>query len=450
MSGKFQPINRDTAYLLPPSLQDWLPETHLARFVVDVVEQLDVGELVKRYGGGGKQPYHPAMLLALLFYGYATGVFSSRKLEQATHDSVAFRFITGNAHPDHDTIATFRRRFLKELEGLFVQLLVVARVMGVFKLGKVSLDGTKIKANASKHKAMSWGYANKLEEQLRKEVQELLRRAERADAEDEPEIDIPDELARREDRLVAIKKAKEEIKRRAQERFEAEQAEYEANLKQRKDKEAETGKQARGREPKPPEAGPQDKDQVNFTDEESRIMPSSDGFVQAYNAQAAVDIDSHLIVENHITQQSNDKREVEPTLKGLKEAEAHLGKAEGLLADAGYFSAENVKQCEAAKVVPYISDHRERHNLPWDERFKTPPPCPQDADAVAAMAHRLRTAEGKAIYAKRKATVETVFGVIKEAMGFRRFHLRGLNAAQGEWNLVCMAWNLKRMYALGG
>ena len=207
----------------------------LARFVVDIVDQLDLSELVTRYGGGGKQPYHPAVLVALLFYGYATGIFSSRKLEQATHDSVAFRYITADAHPDHDTIATFRKRFLPELEGLFVQILVVAKVMGVFKLGKVSLDGTKIKANASKHKAMSWGYANKLEEQLRREVQELLRRAKQADTEDEPQIDIPDELARREDRLAAIKQAKEEIERRAQERFEAEQAAYEAKLKCRQD-----------------------------------------------------------------------------------------------------------------------------------------------------------------------------------------------------------------------
>ena len=450
MSGKFQPINRDTPYLLPPSLQDWLPQKHLARFVVDIVDQLDLSELVTRYGGGGKQPYHPAVLLALLFYGYATGVFSSRKLEQATHDSVAFRFITGDAHPDHDTIATFRKRFLPELEGLFVQILVVAKVMGVFKLGKVSLDGTKIKANASKHKAMSWGYANKLEEQLRREVQELLRRAEQADTEDEPEIDIPDELARREDRLAAIKKAKEEIERRAQERFEAEQAEHEAKLQQRKDKEAKTGKKARGPKPKSPVAGPRDKDQINFTDDESRIMLSSEGFVQAYNAQAAVDIDSHLIVENHITQQSNDKQEIEPTLKRLKDTEEHLGEVEGLLADAGYFSADNVARCEASEITPYISDHRERHNLAWEDRFKTLPPCPQNADAVTTMAHRLRTDEGRAIYAKRKSTVETVFGIVKEVMGFRRFHLRGLDAAQGEWNLVCLAWNLKRMYALGG
>ena len=390
------------------------------------------------------------MLLALLFYGYATGVFSSRKLEQATHDSVAFRFITGDAHPDHDTIATFRKRFLPELEGLFVQMLVMAKVMGMFKLGKVSLDGTKIKANASKHKAMSWGYANKLEEQLRREVQELLRRAELADAEEEPEIDIPDELARREDRLAAIKKAKEEIERRAQERFESEQAEYEKKLEKRKENEDKTGQKTRGRTPKPPEAGPQDKDQVNFTDEESRIMPSSDGFVQAYNAQAAVDIDSYLIVENHITQQPNDKQEIEPTLKQLTELEGSLGKPDGLLADTGYFSEGNVKRCEANEITPYISDSRERHNLPWDERFKSVPPCPEDADAVTEMAHRLRTSEGKAIYAKRKSTVETVFGIIKEVLGFRQFHLRGLDSAQGEWNLVCMAWNLKRMYALSG
>jgi transposase/IS5 family transposase len=449
MSGKFQTIDRDTAYLLPPSLQDWLPQKHLARFVIDIVEQLHLSELESCYGGGGKPPYHPALLLALLFYGYATGVFSSRKLEQATYDSVAFRFITADTHPDHDTIATFRKRFLTELEGLFVQLLVMAKVMGLFSLGTVSLDGTKIKANASKHKAMSWGYANKLEEQLRREVQELLRRAEQADAEDEPEIDIPDELARREDRLAAIAKAKEEIERRAKERFEAEQAEYEEKLRRRKEKQAKSGKKAGGRAPRPPQAGPREKDQINFTDEESRIMPSSEGFVQAYNAQALVDIDSHLIVENHITQQPNDKLEIGPTLKRLNEVEDRLGKPEGLLADAGYFSEGNVKRCAAAEITPYISDSRQPHNVPLEERLnQVPTSCPEDADALTTLQHRLRTPAGKALYAKRKSTVETVFGIVKEVLGFRRFHLRGLDATQGEWNLVCMAWNLKRMYAL--
>jgi transposase len=450
MSGKFQTIDRDTAYLLPPSLQDWLPQKHLARFVVDIVERLDLNELESRYGGGGKSPYHPALLLALLFYGYATGVFSSRKLEQASYDSVAFRFITADTHPDHDTIATFRKRFLKELEGLFVQLLVMAKVMGLLKLGHVSLDGTKIKANASKHKALSWGYANQLEEQLRREVQELLRLAEQADAEEVLEIDIPDELARREDRLAAIERAKAEIERRARERFEAEQADYEAKLKRRQEKAEQSGKKARGRAPKPPVEGPCDKDQVNFTDKESRIMPSAEGFVQAYNAQAAVAIDSHLIVANHLSQQPNDKQEVEPTLKRLHEVGDRLGKPDGLLADAGYFSADNVKRCEAEEITPYLCDRRERHHLPLEERFQSPPPCPADADAVMAMAHRLRTPDGKQLYAKRKSTVETVFGIIKEVLGFRRFNLRGLKAAHGEWNLVCMAWNLKRMHALAG
>jgi len=229
-----------------------------------------------------------------------------------------------------------------------------------------------------------------------------------------------------------------------------EQAEYEEKLKKRQEKEAKTGKKVRGHALRPPQAGPQDKDQVNFTDEESRIVLSSEGFVRAYNEQAAVDIDSYLIVENHLTQQSNDKQEVEPTLKGLKGNEAVLGKAEGLLADAGYFSADNVAHCEDAQMTPYISDHRERHNLAWDERFKVPPPCPKEADAVTTMAHRLRTCEGKAISAWRRSTVETVFGIVKEVMGFRRFHLRGFDAAQGEWNLVCMAWNMKRMYTLAG
>ena len=450
MSGKFRTIARDTAYLLPPSLQDWLPQKHLARFVVDIVERLELRELESCYGGGGKQPYHPALLLALLFYGYATGVFASRKLEQASYDSVAFRFITGDTHPDHDTIATFRKRFVKELEGLFVQMLVMAKVMGVLKLGNVSLDGTKIKANASKHKAMSWGYANKLEEQLRREVRELLKKAEQADAQDEPEIDIPDELARREDRLAAIEKAKAEIERRARERFEAEQAEHEEKLKRRQKKEAKSGKKAGGRAPKAPQGGPREKDQVNFTDEESRIMPSSEGFVQAYNAQAAVDIDTHLIVENHITQQPNDKQEIEPALKRLNGLEDSLGKPDGLLADAGYFSEDNVKRCAANEITPYIPESREQHNLPLELWLQSPPPCPDEADALTTMAHRLRTPEGRAMYAKRKSTVETVFGIIKQVLGFRQFHLRGLESVQGEWNLVCMAWNLKRLYALAG
>ena len=446
MSDPFKPVDRDTPYLLPPSLQDWLPQEHLARFVVEIVDRLDLSELERAYRGRGKTPYHPSVMVALLFYGYATGVFSSRKLEQATYDSVAFRYITADTHPDHDTIAHFRKRFLEPLRGVFVQILVIAQAMGVLKIGTVSLDGTKVKANASKHKAMSWGYANRLEAQLREEVQTLLEQAARADTEASPGLDIPEELERREARLAAIERAKAEIERRAQERDEAEQAEYEEKLKRRRDTEKATGKKARGREPKAPVAGPRAKDQVNFTDEESRIMPSSEGFVQGYNAQAAVDIDSHLIVAEHVSDHTNDKQELAPALRCLDERQEAVGQPRALLADAGYFSDENVRRCEAEGIEPYIASGRERHHRPLADRLAPVPECPAQADGVAAMGHRMKTPEGRALYAKRKSTVETVFGVIKEVLGFRRFHLRGLEAVQGEWTLVCMAWNLKRMH----
>ena len=246
MADDFRPLNRETPMLLPPSIQEWLPEPHMARFVVELVEQLDLSEITSRYGGsGGRRAYHPAMMVALLFYGYATGVFSSRKLEQATHDSVAVRYISGDEHPDHDTIANFRKRFLGELEGLFKQVLELARELGTLRLGRVSLDGTKVQGNASKHKAMSWGHANKLEQQLEGEVQTLLKLAERADQEaeaEQQELDIPEELQRREERLAAIREAKEKIEERAQERYEAERAEYEAKLKRRQERESATGK----------------------------------------------------------------------------------------------------------------------------------------------------------------------------------------------------------------
>lgn len=449
MSSQFQSINRDILYLLPPSIQDWLPDNHLARFIVEIVDQLDLSPIESTYKGGGKAPYHPALMVSLLFYGYATGVFSSRKLEQATHDSIAFRFITADTHPDHDTIATFRKRFLKELEALFVQILLMAQAMGFLKLGKVSLDGTKIKANASKHKAMSWKYANQLEAQLKQEVEKLLEMAEQTDQEDENNLDIPAELLRREARLKLIAEAKAELERRAQQRFEEEQKVYEEKMEARQRKAEESGKKPRGKEPKEPEFGPKDKDQINFTDEESRIMHSADGFQQCYNAQAAVDTESHLVITSHLSAQSNDKLEVEPTLKQLQEAEQQLGgEVEGLLADAGYYSEANINHCEEAKITPYISDHRERHNLPLEQRNQNPPPCPENANAKERMAHRLRTREGRQIYALRKSTVETVFGIIKHALGFRQFHLRGKESAEGEWNLVSMAWNLKRMHKL--
>lgn len=453
MAVEFIPIDRDTPYIFPPCVQDYLPEGHLARFVVEIVEQLDLSQLSAVYSGKGSKPYHPAMLVALLFYGYATGVFSSRKLEKATYDSIAMRYICANTHPDHDTIASFRKRFLKELEALFVEILLVGEAMGLVKLGNVSLDGTKIKANASKHKALSWEYANRLEEQLKAEVEELIRLAEEADQRALPEgMVIPEELKRREERLAAIEQAKQEIQARAQERFEREQAEYEQKVARREAYEAQTGQKARGKEPTPPQPGPRPKDQVNLTDEDSRIMPSScGGFEQTYNAQAGVDVETHLIVEHHVTQQPNDKQEIEPALENIAALPEALGEAENLLADTGYFSEANVQRCQEANIKPLIPQKREQHNLPLTERFKQDPsPPPQNPNAVQAMKHRMQTKEGKALYAKRKSTVETVFGIIKHVQGFRQFLLRGLDSVQSEWALVGIGWNLKRMHALIG
>jgi transposase len=452
MAVEFIPIDRDTPYIFPPCVQDYLPEDHLARFVVDIVEQLDLGQLSAVYSGRGSKPFHPALLVALLFYGYATGVFSSRKLEKATYDSIAFRYICANTNPDHDTIASFRKRFLKELGALFVEILVVGEALGLVKLGTISLDGTKIKANASKHKALSWEYANRLEAQLRQEVEELLRLAEAADQSSRPEeMEIPEELKRRTERLAAIAHAKEEIQARAQERFEREQAQYEDKQAKREAREKETGKKPRGKPPQPPTCGPQAKDQVNLTDAQSRIMPSSSGgFEQAYNAQAGVDVQTHLIVAQHVTQHTNDKQEVEPALEAIATLPKALGEAQNLLADTGYFSEANVQTCAQARLVAFIPQARERHNLPLMERFKQDPEPPQDPTSIQTMRHRLQTKKGKALYAKRKSTVETVFGIIKQVLGFRQFLLRGIEAVQSEWTLVCIGWNLKRMHALRG
>lgn len=450
MKPNFIEVDRETLYLMPPSVQDWLPEGHLARFVVEVVEQLDLRSLKASYAGRGSQPYNPAMLLALLFYGYSTGVFSSRKLERSTYDSVAFRFIAANTHPDHDTIATFRKRFLKDLSALFVQILLIAHQANMLKLGSVSLDGSKVKANASKHKALSYEHACKLEKQLKSEVADLLKKAESADKADIPDgMNVPEELERREQRLSVIAAAKIEIERRAAERHAREQAAYEEKLAARLKKAEETGKKPKGKQPKPPIPGPAPKDQVNLTDEESRIMPiSGGGFEQSYNAQAAVDTKSKLIVAAHITQQSNDKQELEPTLKNLAALPKELGTTAELLADSGYYSEHNVNICEGGGITPYIAADRQSHNHSPFERFKEPPPLPDNADSVTKMKHRLKTTAGKAVYALRKITSEPVFGIIKAVMGFRGFMLRGKEAVSGEWNLACMAYNIKRMHSL--
>jgi len=450
MAVDFILVDRDTPDWFPASVQEYLPEEHLARFVVEIVEQLDLSHLVSAYAGTGSKPYHPEMLVALIFYGYATGVFSSRKLALATHDSIAFRYICANTHPDHRTIADFRKRFLNELKALFTEILLIAQVMGLVKLGTVSLDGTKIKANASKHKALSWEHANRLEAQLKGEVDELMRLAEQADQQPLPEqLDIPLELERREQRLAVIAAAKEEISARAQARFEAEQAEYERKLADREARAQRSGRNPGGKPPQAPEPGPQAKDQVNLTDEQSRIMPAAGGgFEQAYNAQAGVDIDTHLIVEQHVTDHTNDKLEIAPALERLNALPEALGHVEVLLADTGYHSRANVEQCEAAGIEPLIPERRQRHNPPLTERFADDPAAPSDPSPTEAMAHRLQTRDGKARYAKRKSTVETVFGIIKHVQGFRQCLLRGLDAVQGEWALVCIGWNLKRLFAL--
>jgi transposase len=444
MKVSFVDCDRLTPYLLPPSLQDWLPEGHLARFIVDIVERLDLRSLENSYSGRGSHPYGPAMLTALLFYGYATGVFSSRKLEQSTYDSIAFRYVAANTHPDHDTIADFRRRFLPELTKLFVQILEIAHQMGVLKLGSVSLDGTKVKANASRHSALSYEYASKLQEQLMAEVTELLKKAESADQAAIPDgMNIPEELARREERLKAIIEAKAEIERRAKERHAVEQEAYEKKLAERSKKE-----KPKGSPPKPPEPGPTGKDQVNLTDGESRIMPEGSGFEQAYNAQAVVDTTSMLVVAGHVSQNTNDKKELKPALASINTLPKDLGSVDALLADSGYFSEANVALCEENEITPYIAPGREGHNQSLMERFSEPPPIPDNADAVTKLKHRLKTVAGKAVYATRKSTVEPVFGIIKSVMGFRSFLLRGFELVQGEWTLALIGWNLKRLHTL--
>ncbi len=450
--SNFRLIDRDTGFLMPPSVDEWLPQRHLARFVVEVVEGLDLRAMTGSYRGSGEASYHPQLLLGLMVYGYATGVFSSRKLERATYDSVAFRFIAANEHPDHDTIASFRRRFLKRIEAVFVQVLGVAREMGVLKLGTVALDGTKIHANASRHSALSYERAGQIEAQLQAEVADLVARAEAADQADVPDgMQIPEELARREKRLAAIARAKATIEARAKQRHAREQAEHDARMTARAAKTAATGKKPGGRVPEPPAEGPLPADQVNLTDEESRIMPvAGGGFEQCYNAQAVVAAGSLLVVATDVVQAPNDKRQLEPMLGKIAALPDGLGKVEALLADNGYFSEGNVNACAAAGIEPAIAMGREAHHPSLDARFAEPPPLPQNPTSLQAMAHRLSTPEGKKRYALRKQTPEPVFGIIKSVLGFRQFLLRGLDQVCGEWSLVTMAWNLKRMFVLGG
>jgi transposase len=448
MADNFVSYDRDTLFLMPPSVQDWLPEQHLARFVVDLVGQLDLRSLRDSYDGRGSAAYHPEMLVALLFFGYATGVRASRKIEAATFDSVAFRYIAANTHPDHNTIAAFRRRFLPHLEVMFNQILLLAKELKCLEIGGVSLDGTKIKANASKHRALSLKGASRLEVQLRNQVKRMLELAEEADRADEAGgdvMEIPAELARREDRLKAIAAAKERIKLREAERQSQDQSEHEEVLADRRRIEVKNGKKMKSRPPERPKNGDRSDPQLNLTDAESRIMPSHEGFIQGYNAQAAVDTQSMLIVGADLSQKPTDRRLLKPMLKKL--AESPVGKPQAIIADAGYFSELNVELCVESGVTPYVVPKRDRHH--WGMRhWRTPKPPGPRASALSQMLYRMRTPEGRATYALRKCTVEPVFGNLKHAMGFRQFLLRGYHRARGEYLLACNAWNIKRLYTL--
>lgn len=448
--SNFIVTDRKTDYLLPPSVDDWLNEDHLARYIVEVVDQLDLSRLTRQYAGRGSKAHHPATLLSILIYGYCTGVFSSRRLERATYDSVAFRYLAAGTHPDHDTLATFRRRFFGEFSELFVQVLELAREMKLLKLGNVCLDGTKIQANASRHSALSHGHIEKLETQLQAEVQELLALAEKTDQADVPDgIDLPAEIRRREDRLAAMADAKTKIAARAEERYQREKPEYDAKLTKRTEKEKTTGKKPGGKPPAAPRPGPKDSDQINLTDEESRMMPvSGGGFEQTYNAQAAADTETMLVVATGLTQAPNDKEQVKPMLETLVAQNLRLGKITGLIADTGFCSETNITACETAGITPLIAVAKENHHPNWRERHSEPPALPENATPVQTMAHRLKTKAGRALYALRKQTVEPVFGIIKSVMGFRQFSLRGLTKVSGEWTLVCLAWNLKRLAVL--
>lgn len=449
MARKFRTVDYQAALEQTVTVGDCLSPNHLARFIVAILAQLNLSRIYARYAPVGGEPIDPKVLLGLLFYGYATGVFSSRKIEKATYESIPFRFIAGGLHPDHDTLASFRKAFLTEIKALFVQVLLVAQKAGALNLGNISLDGSKLHADASKSHAVSYKRLLELESELRQEVDELFALGEQLEQSDLPDgLDLADEIAFREGRLVNLAQAKRVLEARAQERYEAEQAEYAAQLREREEKARRTGRKPGGRPPTPPTPGPRDQDQYNFTDPDSRIMKNSTnkGVDQHYNTQVAVDQDSFLIVANTLSNHPNDKGEAIPTLDAIP---TEVGQPTAGALDNGYFSATNIAQMEARGIEPYIATGREPHHHSWRAYFaEQPTPPPADASPIEKMAYKLQTDIGQAIYRLRKATVEPVIGIIKEVLGFRQFSLRGLAAAAGEWCLVCLAFNLKRLHVL--
>jgi transposase len=464
MGKSFRADDLNQSLLFPPSLHDWLPDNHLSRFLADVVNALDLDAIYASYNekdGRGMSAYAPAMMVRVLLYGYATGVYSSRKIQAKTYDDVAFRFLSADEHPDHSTLAEFRKRHLTALAGLFTQALQLCAKAGLVKLGHVAIDGTKIKANASKHKAMSYGRMSETEQRLKQEVEALLKQAEKTDAaedelygKDKRGDELPEELSRRESRLKKIQQAKAELEKEAAEKAEQERAEAEARLAARREKEEKTGKKQRGREPcpegshpAPEQARPDAKAQRNFTDPESRIMPdgaNKGSFLQGYNAQAAVDSTAQVIVAAEITQQANDSRQLIPM---LEQVEANMGrKPDAVSADAGYWSEANATDRSMAGIDLHIATGRIKHGEPIV--IESGPP-PDSATPKQAMQHKLRTEAGRSVYRRRKAIVEPVFGQIKEQRGFRRFSLRGLEKVRAEWKLVCATANLLKLFRAG-
>ena len=448
MEKTFKSCDRKQMLLLPPSLLDWLPEGHLAHFILDVVEQLDLSKIYASYKGDGRgqPPYEPGMMTALLFYAYCTGVPSSRQIEKRTHEDVAFRVIAANRHPDHDSICEFRKRHLKALAGLFVQILRLCQEAGLVKLGHVALDGTKIKANASKHKAMSYGKMKKKKEELEKEIDELLKNAEAVDKEEDKKYgkgkkgwDLPDELKRRETRLEKIKAAMSALE---------EEAEQQAAEKQ-KAKEAQGKSKNGSASQSPPVVLPCDTAQRNFTDPDSRIMKvsSTNSFEQCYNGQAIVDDSSQVIVAAGLSQHANDVEEVEPILDILEENLGGIAHHTAITTDAGYFSETNLMLFEDALLNPFMATQKMKHaEVPPQVRGR----IPQDMTPKDRMRRKLSTKKGQEIYSKRKTTVEPVFGQIKQARGLRQFQLRGYENVYAEWQIWCLTHNLLKIYRHGG
>ena len=465
VNKSFRTCDLDQPFLLPPSLQDWLPEDHLARFIAELVASLDLSKIYSFYGrrdGRGKAAYHPVMMVRLLLYGYCMGVMSSRRIERATYEDVAFRYLAADQHPDHDTIAAFRQQHLPILAQLFTQVLHLCDQAGLVKLGHVAVDGTKMQANASKHKAMSYARMEEKEQQLKAEVEKLLAQAAETDTAEDALYgkgkrgdELPAELARRESRLKKIAEAKAALEQEARERAEAARRTAEEKLQKRRKKEQERGKKLGGRPPRipdPAQARPEPTAQRNFTDPESRIMPDGahkGSFVQAYNAQIAVDSAGQIIVAAEITQESNDKRQLAPMLERV---EQNIGaKPTAATADAGYFSEDQVNDERVQGIELYVATGKQKHGQaePPDGTEPDEVSEPLVEAAIEEMKQRLKTEAGQALYKMRKAIVEPVFGQIKAARGIRAFLLRGIGKAGAEWKLICATHNLLKLFRSG-